>query len=111
MDDANEIKQLLARYYDAHAADDPTLIGHDAFAEPLLQRILVDELGGDSFEQAFLEGNLLHPQDGYQRVGQLAQAEYEVNVRRDAASARIVPGGPAFTLARVGDSWRILSFD
>lgn len=111
MDDAAAIKQLLVRYYEAHAADEPDMIGDEAFAEPLLRRILVDELGGDSFDQGFLEGNLLNPEDGYDEAAQFAQADYEIEVSGDSAAARVVPGGASFTFVREAGSWKIASFE
>ena|SRR5918995_69154 len=111
MGDTDAIRDLLTRYYEAHAADDPNLIGHDAFAEPLLERILVDELGGDSFEQAFLEGNLLYPEDGYEKTTELAKAEYQVSVSGDSATARVAPNGPSFTFVREAGGWKIAAFE
>jgi hypothetical protein len=111
MDDAHMIKELLARYYRAHALDDPSLIGDEAFAEPLLQRIFVDELGGDSFEQAFLEGNLLHPEDGYEKAAQFADTSYEVEVSGDSATAYVPVAGARFAFARDSSSWQIAAFE
>ena len=111
MDDTASIERLLIRYYEAHAAADPDLIGEDAFADPLPQRILVDELAGDSFEQAFLEGNLLNPEDGYEKTAELARAEYRVDVSGDSATAHVVPTGPHFTFVREAGAWKIAAFE
>jgi hypothetical protein len=111
MSDTETIEHLITRYYEAHTAEDPSLIGHEAFAEPPLQRILVDELGGDTFEQAFLEGNLLNPEDGYDRTAELGKAEYRVDVSGDSATARVVPNGPSFTFVREAGRWKIAGFE
>jgi hypothetical protein len=111
VDDTEAIEQVLRRYYRAHAAEEPDMIGHAAFAEPLLERILVEELGGDSFEQAFLEGNLLNPEDGYEQAAQLAESEYEISISGYSGRVRVVPVGPSFTFVSEAGSWKIASFE
>jgi hypothetical protein len=76
--------------------------------EDLLQHILVDELGGDTLEQAFYEGNLFHPPERLDDAAALAQADYKIRVEDSTAEARV--DGAALELRRTAGAWKIAAF-
>jgi hypothetical protein len=115
--DEARIVETLRRYYRAHA--------HDVFAEQdvyekvkgdllaildeeLLQRVLVEELGGDTLEQAFYEGQLFHPEEHLNDAAALSDADYEVRVEGEMAEASVE--GATFDLRRTDDGWKIRAF-
>lgn len=78
--DEAQVRETVRRYYRAHAHDvfeeDDVYgkVGGDLLAildEDLLQRVLVEELGGDTLEQAFYEGQLFYPGNGWTRLPRL----------------------------------------
>ena len=107
-DDA-QVRETLRRYYRAHAQDQ--YVESELLAvldDALLQRILVEELGGDTLEQAFYEGSLFHPEERLDDAAALADADYDVEVDRDTAEVRVE--GAVLTLRRTEGTWKIAAF-
>jgi hypothetical protein len=104
-----QVRDAVRRYYSAHAQDqyvesDLLAVLHD----DLLQRILVDELGGDTLEQAFYEGNLFHPPERLSDAAAFAQAEYEIRIEDSTAEARVEEA--LLELRRTDGVWKIAAF-
>ena len=107
--DEAQIRETLKRYYRAHAQDQFLESNLRAVLdEELLHEILVEELGGDTLEQAFYEGSLFHPEERLDDAAALSDAHYDVRVEGDIAEARVE--GAAFDLRRTDDGWKIAAF-
>jgi hypothetical protein len=107
--DEQQVLETVRRYYHAHAQDqfiESELLG--VIHEELLERILVDELGGDTLEQAFYEGHLFHPSERLDDAAALSQAQYEIRVAGSTAEAEVE--GAILALRLDDGSWRIAAF-
>jgi hypothetical protein len=107
--DETQVRDTVRRYYRAHAQDQ--YVESDLLAvlhEDLLQHILGDELGGDTLEQAFYEGNLFHPPERLDDAAALAQLEYRIRIEDSTAEARVEEA--ALELRRTNDAWKIVTF-